>query len=232
MRKGKMVAAALVVTGVFASLEYTSIAQPTQPAPPRPTPPTQPVLPNRATLSPLDRQFIIDAAQGGMAEVSLGQMASQRATSAAVKQYAQRMVQEHTQANAELLRLASQKGVTPPRDMGPKYRAAMDRLMQLPRASFDQAYMSEAGINGHLESLAVYQRQAQLGQDPDLKAFAAKTVPIVQNHLQVAGNLTNKGADARRGRNDSDDRRDHNDTDDQRGRSGSEDHNRQGGSTR
>ena len=215
MRKGKMVAAALVVTGVFASLEYTSIAQPTQPAPPRPTPPTQPVLPNRATLSPLDRQFIIDAAQGGMAEVSLGQMASQRATNDAVKQYAQRMVQEHTQANRELLRLASQKGVTPPRDMGPKYRAAMDRLMQLPRASFDQAYISEAGINGHLESLAVYQRQAQLGQDPDLKAFAAKTVPIVQNHLQVAGNLkANNGAEDRRGGDDS------------------KGHNRRGGSTR
>lgn len=218
MRKGKMVAAALVVTGVFASLQYTSIAQPTQPAPP-----TQPVLPNRATISPLDRQFIIDAAQGGMAEVSLGQMASQRATNNAVKQYGQRMVQEHTRANTELLRLASQKGVTPPRDMGPKYKAAMDRLMQLPRASFDQAYISEAGINGHLESLAVYQRQAQLGQDPDLKAFAAKTLPTVQNHLQVADNLkANNGADDRS----------HNDTDDRRGGDDSEGHNRRGGSTR
>jgi putative membrane protein len=74
--------------------------------------------------------------------------------------------------------------------------------------------MSEAGINGHLESLAVYQRQAQLGQDPDLKAFAAKTVPIVQNHLQVAGNLINNGADDRRGGDDS------------------KGHNRRGGSTR
>lgn len=228
MRKGKMLAAALVITGVFASLEYTSIAQTTQPAPP-----TQPApLPNRATISPLDRQFIIDAAQGGMAEVSLGQMASQRATNDVVKQYAQRMVQEHTQASKELLRLASQKGVTPPRDMGPKYRAAMDRLMQLPRASFDQAYISEAGINGHLESLAVYQRQAQLGQDPDLKAFAAKTLLTVQNHLQVAGNLkANNGADDRRGRNDSDDRRDHNDSDD-RTHNDSDDRNRRGGSTR
>lgn len=210
MRKGKMVAAALVVTGVFASLQYTSIAQPTQPAPP-----TQPVLPNRATISPLDRQFIIDAAQGGMAEVSLGQMASQRATNNAVKQYGQRMVQEHTRANTELLRLASQKGVTPPRDMGPKYKAAMDRLMQLPRASFDQAYISEAGINGHLESLAVYQRQAQLGQDPDLKAFAAKTLPTVQNHLQVADNL-----------------KANNSAEDHRGGNRTEDHNRQGGSTK
>lgn len=189
MFKRKMATAALVAVGVFASLEYTSVAQPTRPVPPatRPAP-----LPNQAALSPLDRQFIIDAAQGGMAEVSLGQMALQRANSDAVKQYAQRMVREHTQANQELLRLASQKGVTPPKDMGPKYKAAMERMMQLPRASFDQAYISEAGINGHLESLAVYQRQAQLGQDPNLKTFAAKTLPTVENHLQAARELKGK----------------------------------------
>jgi putative membrane protein len=136
----------------------------------------------------------MDAAQGGMAEVSLGQMATQRATSNAVKQYGQRMVREHTQANKELMQLASQKGVTPPKDMGPKYKAAMDRLSQLPKASFDQAYMSEAGINGHLESQAVYQRQAQLGQDPDLKAFAAKILPTVVNHLQMARDMKSNTA--------------------------------------
>lgn len=221
MRKVKMVAAALVVTGVFASLEYTSIAQQTQPAPPTPT---QSTPPNQAAIAPLDRQFIIDAAQGGMAEVSLGQMAVERATTNAVKQYGQRMVQEHTKANTELLRIASQKGVTPPRDMGPKYRAAMDRLSQLPREAFDQAYISEAGINGHLESLAVFQRQAQLGQDPDLKAFAAKTLPTVQNHLQRVSEL--KGNDR------TEDRRGRDRTEDHKGGSSTDDHNRQGGSNR
>ena len=186
MFKRKMVTAALVVAGVFASLEYTSLAQQNQTT----TPQNQPTAPrNQAAIAPLDRQFIVDAAHGGMAEVSLGQMAMQRATSDAVKQYGQRMVREHTQANTVLMRLATQKGVTPPTDMGPKYRAAMERLSQLPRASFDQAYMNEAGINGHLESQAVYQRQAQLGQDPDLKAFATKTLPIVVNHLQMARDL-------------------------------------------
>jgi putative membrane protein len=131
----------------------------------------------------------MDAAQGGMAEVSLGQMATQRATSNAVKQYGQRMVREHTQANKELMQLASQKGVTPPKDMGPKYKAAMERLSQLPKASFDQAYINEAGINGHLESQAVYQRQSQLGQDPQLKAFAAKILPTVEKHLQMARDM-------------------------------------------
>ncbi len=186
MLKRKMVTAALVVAGIFASLEYTSVAQQNQPA----TPQNQPATPrNQSTLTPLDRQFVVDAAQGGMAEVSLGQMAAQRATSDAVKQYGQRMVREHTQANTELMRLATQKRVTLPTDMGPKYRAAMERLSQLPRASFDQAYINEAGINGHLESQAVYQRQVQLGQDRDLKAFATKTLPIVVNHLQMARDL-------------------------------------------
>lgn len=179
MLKRNMVTAVLMVAGVFASLEYTSVAQQNQPVAPK----------NQSTITPLDRQFIIDAAQGGMAEVSLGQMATQRATSNAVKQYGQRMVREHTQANKELMGLASQKGVTPPKDMGAKYKAAMDRLSQLPKTSFDQAYMNEAGINGHLESQAVYQRQAQLGQDQDLKAFAAKTLPIVVNHLQMTRNM-------------------------------------------
>lgn len=187
MFKRKMVTAALVVAGVFASLEYTSVAQQNQPT----TQQNQPTTPrNQAAIAPLDRQFIIDAAQGGMAEVSLGQMAIQRATSNAVKQYAQRMVREHTQANTELMRLATQKGVTPPTDMGPRYRAVMDRLSQLPRASFDQAYINEAGINAHLESEAVYRRQSALGQDRDLKAFAARILPRVVNHLQMARDLT------------------------------------------
>lgn len=226
MRKGKMVAAALVVTGVFASLEYTSIAQQTQPAPPtptQPTPSTQPSPPNQAAIAPLDRQFIIDAAQAGMAEVSLGQMAVERATNDAVKQYGQRMVEEHTKANTELLQIASRKGVTPPKDMGPKYKAAMERLSQLPREAFDQAYINEAGMNGHLESLAVFQRQAQLGQDPDLKAFAAKTLPTVQNHLQRVSELKGDGDEDRRGRDRTEDHKDSDRT---------EDHNRQGGSNR
>lgn len=189
MLKRKMVTAALVVAGVFTFFEYTTVAQQNQPA----TPQNQPAIPrNQSTLTPLDKQFVMDAAQGGMAEVSLGQMATQRATSNAVKQYGQRMVQEHTQANKELMQLASKKGVTPPKDMGPKYKAAMARLSQLPKASFDQAYLNEAGINGHLESQAVFQRQAQLGQDPDLKAFAAKILPTVEKHLQMAREMTGK----------------------------------------
>jgi len=145
---------------------------------------------SRSQLSDLDRQFVIDAAQGGMAEVRLSQLALERSTNPEVKQFAQQMIQEHTRVNEELMQLAIQKGITPPTDVGPKYEAAMMRLMQLSGASFDQAYMNEGGINAHLENTAVYQRQAGLGEDPDLKAFAARILPRVQGHLEMAGTMT------------------------------------------
>ena len=141
-------------------------------------------------LSPIDMQFVTDAAHGGMAEVQLGQLALQRSKSAEVKRFAQQMIQEHTRANEQLMQLAAQKGITPPTTPGPKYEAAMTRLRQLSGEAFDRAYMNEAGINGHLESAAVYQRQAALGQDPDLKAFAARILPRVQGHLEMASEMT------------------------------------------
>lgn len=208
-----------MAVGVITSLGYAAVAQtnrpesapsqsaplpnrpaplPNQPLPNRPAPlPNQP-LPNRPSpvpgsnsqLSALDNQFVMDAAHGGMAEVRLGQLALQRATDPQVKQFAQRMIQEHTQANAELMRLTTQKRINAPTDVGPKYQAAMMRLMQLSGAEFDQAYMNEAGVNAHLESAAVYQRQAALGLDPDLKAFASRTLPRVQGHLEMAIRMT------------------------------------------
>lgn len=165
-----------MAAGVFVAFEYTSLAQPNRPA-------TQ----HQTTLSALDQQFIVEAAQGGLAEVALGQLATQRATNPTVRQFAQRMVADHTRANQELVRLAAQKGVVPPQNLG-KYSAVAPRLSQL-SADFDRAYLSEAGINAHVESEVVYRRQVQLGQDRDLQAFAAKTLPVVQMHLQMARNL-------------------------------------------
>jgi putative membrane protein len=205
MIKKVTITTALMAVGVITSLGYAAVAQtsrpesaPSQstPLPNRPAPlPNQP-LPNRplpgsnSQLSALDNQFVMDAAHGGMAEVRLGQLALQRSTNPQVKQFAQRMIQEHTQANTELMRLTTQKGINAPTDVGPKYQAAMMRLMQLSGANFDQAYMNEAGVNAHLESTAVYQRQAALGQDPDLKAFASRTLPRVQGHLEMASKMT------------------------------------------
>ncbi len=187
------VTTALMAAGLFSALGYSAVAQTTRPAPsPNQSMPaqTQSGQQQRNQLSALDQQFVIDAAHGGMAEVQLGQLALERSRNPEVKQFARQMIQEHTRANERLMRLATQKGITPPTTPGPKYEAAMNRLMQLSGEAFDQAYMNEAGINGHLESAAVYQRQAALGQDPDLKAFAATILPRVQGHLEMASEMT------------------------------------------
>jgi putative membrane protein len=187
MLERKMLTAALVAVGVIISLEYASVAQQTTPT----SQPTQPATqPNQTKISNSDKQFVIEAAQGGMAEVSLGQLATKRAISKDVRQYAQDMIADHTKANAELMKLATQKGITVPKNMDAKGQALMTQLSKLSGKSFDQAYMKEAGVKSHAEQVALFQRQAQQGGDPQLKAFAAKTLPTVQEHLQMARDMT------------------------------------------
>lgn len=193
---------AVVAVGLFASLEYKSVAQPTQPAVPspgttQPVPPTTPrpgIQQNQTGLSPADRKFINEAASGGMAEIQLGQLALKQGSSDAVKQYAQHMIDEHTRVNKELMAIATQKGVTPPKAIAPKHEKVRAKLSKLSGKSFDQAYMKEAGIKAHTEQAALFQRQAEQGQDPDLKAFAAKTLPAVQQHLQEAQAMTGRSS--------------------------------------
>ncbi|HLO52179.1 MAG TPA: DUF4142 domain-containing protein [Kamptonema sp.] len=140
------------------------------------------------SLSSRDRNFINQAAQIGMLEVQLGQLATQRGSSNTVKQYGQRMVNEHTQANQELMQLAGQKGVTPSKTLDSQHKAVMNRISNLSGASFDEAYMREM-IDGHNQAIALFKAQSQQGQDPDLKAWATKLVPNLQAHLQMANQM-------------------------------------------
>ncbi|OUL18648.1 DUF4142 domain-containing protein [Nostoc sp. 106C] len=151
---------------------------------PSPTPSAQP------TLSSADRQFVTEAAQGGLAEVQLGQLASQRGASNAVKQFGQRMVQDHSQANNQLQQLATQKGMTLPTGIGNENEKVRQQLSKLSGTSFDRQYMNHM-VQDHVKDVSLYQRQAQQGQNPDLKAFAAQTLPILQQHLQQARSIAN-----------------------------------------
>jgi putative membrane protein len=126
------------------------------------------------------------AAQGGMAEVQLAQLATQNASSDAVKDFAQRMIDQHTQVNNQLMALASQKGVTLPTAISSKDQSAYNKLSKLSGTKFDQAYIKAAGVKDHTQQVALFQREAQKGQDPDVKAFAAQVLPTIQEHLQAA----------------------------------------------
>ena len=137
-----------------------------------------------------DRAFVEDMAEAGMAEVELGKLASEKGASADVKQFGERMVADHQKANDELKAIAKNKNVTLPTEPDAKHKAEMDRLSKLSGEAFDRAYM-QAMVSGHKDVLAKFKTQAQSGKDPDVKAFAAKTVPTIESHLKVAES-TNK----------------------------------------
>ncbi|MGI8742094.1 MAG: DUF4142 domain-containing protein [Bryobacteraceae bacterium] len=132
-----------------------------------------------------DQRFMMKAAQGGMAEVQLGQLAKDHASSQAVKDFGQTMVDDHTKANDELKTLASQKNVTLPTAIDPEDQATIDQLTKLNGAAFDKAYMQDM-ISDHQKDIAEFQTEANSGTDSDTKAWASKTLPTLQHHLQMA----------------------------------------------
>jgi putative membrane protein len=140
-------------------------------------------------ISAADKSFTIKAAQNGMAEVQLAQLAMARTTSEAVRQFAQHMINQHTQANIELMELATLKGVTLPKDIGAENRAVMGRLSSLSGTDFDQAYMTEM-VKAHTKVVSMFQMQAQQGQDRQLKAWTSEKLPALQEHLRMAREMT------------------------------------------
>jgi putative membrane protein len=185
-----------VFAGVLTASPVLAISEQGQPPASKP--------PSRGTAKPQDTKtaaaspdsaFVREAASGGMAEVELGQLAAQNAESSDVKQFGQRMVDDHGKANDELKQLASQKKIDLPADSGAKHKALHDKLAKLKGAAFDKAYMS-AMVSDHKEDVSAFQREAKGGKDPDVKAWAEKTLPTLQDHLKAAQDVNAKVAKA------------------------------------
>jgi putative membrane protein len=173
-------------------------------------------------LDSSDRKFVMEAAHGGMMEVALGRTAVDKATNSDVKQFAQRMVDDHSKANAELQQLASQKGITLPEsdmamgdhsstmssstaqstdsqsstntasqhhaDMGTsgdkmKGHAEMNKLGGLSGEAFDREYINMM-VKDHEKDVKEFEKQSTKAKAPDLRAWAAKTLPTLREHLQ------------------------------------------------
>lgn len=151
-----------------------------------PPPPPVAAAPPPPALNDVDQTFIQQAAVGGMAEVQLGQLAAQKATRPAVKQFGQEMVDQHTPVNQQLMQLAQAKGVTPPSALDPMHQQMFDKLNGAKAgAAWDRDYL-RGQIADHRATLALMQREAAEGSDADLKALAAQTAPVVQQHLTEA----------------------------------------------
>jgi putative membrane protein len=132
-----------------------------------------------------DHQFVVNAAKGGMAEVELGKMAAQKGTSAEVKRFGQQMADDHGKASEELKTLAQNKHIPLPTDLAPKDKALRDRLSRLSGPAFDRAYM-QAMVSDHVKDVSEFSRTSRIAKDEDVKSFAAKTLPTVQEHLRMA----------------------------------------------
>ena len=132
-----------------------------------------------------DNRFVTKAAQGGMAQVKMGQLAVERASNPKVKQFGQRMVDDHSKINDVLKTTAVQKGLTVPTALTSKDQATVNHLSKLSGEAFDRAYMQGA-VKDHRADVAEFQRQANSGDDPEFKTFASKTLPTLQDHLKMA----------------------------------------------
>lgn len=131
------------------------------------------------------RDFMTGAGGSGTAEVELGRLAQDKATSAEVRQFAEMMVRDHSKANEELKQIAEREGVQLPSAMDEKHREQHDRVSRLSGAEFDREYM-RIMVDNHEASAERFERQANEGSDPELKQFAAKTLPTVRQHLERA----------------------------------------------
>jgi putative membrane protein len=146
------------------------------------------------TTSPLsasDRDFALKAAEGGMAEVSIGQLASQKATDPAVKDFANRMVNDHGKAGDELKQLATNKGISLPTDLNAEHKKLADTLSKKSGKDFDKSYISEM-VKDHEDDVKEFEKASKDVQDPDLKSWALKTLPVIQDHLQMAKQIAAK----------------------------------------
>ena len=132
-----------------------------------------------------DQKFAKTAAAGGMAEVQLGQLAVKNGENPKVKEFGQKMVDDHTKANDELKSIAAQKNIQLPTTVMPKDQALMDKLSKMSGASFDKAYMS-AMTKDHQKDMSEFEQESNSGQDSDLKGFAAKTLPVLKSHMDMA----------------------------------------------
>jgi putative membrane protein len=148
--------------------------------------------PNAAVqLNDSEKDFVNKAAQGGNAEVELGQLAVQKASDPDVKQFAQRMVDDHGAAGKKLQTVASSASLTPPATLPPDAEQLKQRISSLSGKAFDKAYM-KGMVKDHTEDVSEFQKESTSAKSPDLKSFVDETLPVIQDHLKEAKRISAK----------------------------------------
>ena len=138
-----------------------------------------------------DQTFVATVGQVGMLEVEAGKLAESKSSNADVKKFGHHMIEDHTRLGDELKKLAASNGFTFPTDMGPTNRKALDALAAKSGKAFDQAYAT-AMVSGHEGAVQLFENTAKTAQDPELKAWASSSLPVIKDHLKMARELARK----------------------------------------
>jgi putative membrane protein len=138
-----------------------------------------------------DLAFMNDAAAGGMAEIELGRLAVKQAASKEVKQFAERVIADHSKAGEELKQLAQRKQVMLPQEVNPKHRETIDKLSPQRGAAFDRAYV-KAMVANQVKDVTGFESVAKGAVDADVKDYAAKILPTLKAHLQTIRGIAAK----------------------------------------
>lgn len=136
-----------------------------------------------------DAAFMKKAAEAGLAEVEASKLAASKASNTQVKSFAQQMVDDHSKANDELKALAASKGVTLPTEPSMAQKAKLKLLQGADGANFDKRYAESFGLKAHEDTVSLFQKESQKAKDPEVKAWAEKTLPTLQHHLEMAKDM-------------------------------------------
>ncbi|MFC4273818.1 DUF4142 domain-containing protein [Achromobacter aloeverae] len=146
---------------------------------------------NESHLASADKSFLEDAAQGGYAEIQGSQMALQKSRNEDVKTFANQMIKDHTAVGEELAALAKSKGYTPPTEPSLMQKGEL-KALDVTDDSFDSMYARRIGVAAHESTIKVFEKEIKDGKDAEVKAFAQKTLPALQSHLEMAKALQAK----------------------------------------
>lgn len=169
-----------------------AVAQPVfaQQAPATPAPAEQAPA-NTQKLDSSDRDFLENAAQAGHLEIEGSKLAATKAKSADVKSFAEKMIADHGKVGQELDALAKSKGYTPPTEPSMMQKAKL-KTLDVRDESFDKAYADSIGVSAHEDAVELFTKASKEAKDADVKAFAAKTLPALQEHLTMGRELQKK----------------------------------------
>jgi putative membrane protein len=134
-----------------------------------------------------DKAFMLDCAQSGMTEVKLGELAEKNASDTRIKNFAQRIVADHSKANHNLESIASRKGVKLPAQIDAEHQAVIDKFDKLSGNQFDKPFMEQM-VKDHK---AVASKLESKVSDADVQDWAKETLPTVKEHLQMSEEINN-----------------------------------------